>query len=163
MCPRSCSSGGTLSTTGTGTTLSLCPWGRAAPSPASTTAASTGEASPSDRAPPRTRESGYYVEIASLCLNAVMLQTRDSFWRGRVRGLRRENPVHLLRVQRLKTNIQIQWMSKYWEIRSRKSWLLKYLKIKMRFLVTLSVFLYDAKLWVFIKWLSYCLEIFCKQ
>ena len=99
--------------------------------------------------------------------HVVMFQPCDSFWRGRVRGLRRENPVHLLCVQRLKTNIQIQWMSKYWEIRSRKSWLdswlLKYLKIKMRFLVTLSVFLYDAKLWVFIKWLSYCLEIFCKQ
>lgn len=87
-------------------------------------------------------------DIASLSLNVVMLQTRDSFWRGRIRGLRREDPVHLLRVQRLKPNIQIQWMSKYWEIRFRKSWLdswlLKYLKIKMRFLVTLSVFLYDG-------------------
>ena len=98
---------------------------------------------------------------------SLMFQTRDPVWRGRVRGLRRENPVHLLRVQRLKPNIQIQWMSKYWEIGFRKSWLdswlLKYLNIKRRILLTLSVFLYDAKLWVFIKWLSYCLEIFCKQ
>ena len=98
---------------------------------------------------------------------SLMLQTRDSLWRGWVRGLRRENPVSLMRLQRLKSNIQICTMSKYLEIGFRKdwldSWLLKYLKIKFWFPLTISVFLYDAKFSVFIKWLSYCLEIFCKQ
>ena len=104
----------------------------------------------------RDAETGPEPNVADTWLSLTRMSTRIT--------TRKSSQSHAFAEVKVKYS---NTMSKYLEIGFRMdwldSWLLKYLKIKFWFPLTLSVFLYDAKFSVFIKWLSYCLEIFCKQ